>query len=375
MTSTNILITQYALPYSKIGSWTTLYNYYLKEWESHNIDVIIGPKSEDSSLMNIEYLKTDESFTDKILNKVWYKSKYLKVFKHLKTVIQPNGKYILQVIDNHGLIFPLVQFLENNNIRKQCYIQFFFHGYSPFFGNFEGGQFFTAIDEHVFLTNTGAKFYKQYYSIRPCAFSVLHNGVDSKLFFKVSKNEKLKLRKQFNVNSNTLVFIWCSQDRPKKGLDFILKVWKLLLKTNSNIELWVIGVDRAILGEKVKSFGRVPNVELPKYYQASDFYLFPTLWQEGFGLSLVEALKCGCYCVSSSEGGVPEVLNFGKYGKLIERSNFIEDWLEGIEEGINEYIANGYENPYFKQMPENVYDIKDWCSNMDKLINKVSVII
>ncbi len=53
--------------------------------------------------------------------------------------------------------------------------------------------------------------------------------------------------------------------------------------------LWVIGCEPKMPIEGVHYWGRIANEELPSYFQASDCYLFPTLWQEGFGLSLIEA--------------------------------------------------------------------------------------
>ena len=72
----------------------------------------------------------------------------------------------------------------------------------------------------------------------------------------------------------------------------------------------------------------------------SYFYLFSTLWQEGFGLSLLEALKCGDYCIASNMGAVSEVLNEGKYGKLIDCPHFVNSWVEAILESLDEYVNN-----------------------------------
>ena len=49
--------------------------------------------------------------------------------------------------------------------------------------------------------------------------------------------------------------------------------------------------------------------ELPKYYQASDLFVMPSITLEGFGLSTVEALACGVPVVGTSTGGTPEILN------------------------------------------------------------------
>jgi len=363
-----ILISQFPLPYNKIGSWPIMYNYYLTQ-KDHSIDIIIGPLPEHT-IEGISYLATDKTAVEKLGLKLNPEKRYKQIFKALIKAIKPNETYVIQLVDNHGLTVPLHNFLLEKNLRKQCYLQFFYHGFPPFYGNFESRSFFEALDEHVVLTYDSYKEHLKQYTILPCAFSVLHNGVNSKQFFRLLDKEKKALRKKFQIPQDNLIFIWCSQDRPKKGLDFILDVWKQLIKQHKNIELWVIGTNREIEVSKVKSLGRIPNQELAQYYQAANFYLYPTLCQEGFGLSLAEAVKCGCYAIASVNGGVPEVLNYGAYGKLITNPNFKDEWQTEIEKSIEEYKSNKNQNPYNNQIPDNLYGLDTWCTNMNDKINR-----
>lgn len=112
----------------------------------------------------------------------------------------------------------------------------------------------------------------------------------------------------------------------------------------------------------------MPNAELPKYYQISDFYLFSTLCKEGFGIVLAEALKCGCYCIASNQGGVPEVLDHGNYGKIIENPNFIDEWVEVIKESMMELEQNNGVNPFYREDYDKLYDLDDWCDKMNAKI-------
>lgn len=367
-----ILISQFPLPYDGIGSWTTMYNYYLLQ-HSHKIDIIIAPPSK-VKLDNVAYHTINYSFLDKVARKVTGNG-YLKIFKLLKHIIKPSEKYIIQIIDNHGLVLPLQVFLMKQQLRENCYLQFFYHGYPPFLGNFESRRFFEALDNHVVLTLDSYKEHQKGYTTLPCAFNVLHNGVNSTQFYTLNKNEKAALRTENGVADNTLIFIWCSQDRPKKGLDFILKVWKQLLLNHKNIELWVVGTTRKINAPQVKHIGRVPNNEIAKYYQLADFYVYPSLCHEGFGLTLVEALKSGCYCIASKNGGIPEVLQYGKYGKLIETPNILSNWTTEIERSMEEYRKNDRINPYVEIIPENLYDLNTWCNNMNAIIENDKYLI
>ncbi len=352
-----ILISQVPLPYSNIGSWTTLYRNYLQS--NHKIDYIVCIEPE-LKFENVEYSFVSNSISEKIEKKIT-KRPYLGYLRALKRILKSDEKYIIQIVDNFGIVKKLIRFLEKENKRDQCYIQFFYHGFPPFYGNFHGNWFFESIDEMILLNHDSYKAHKLAYTVLPTRFSVLHNGIDTSKFHKISFEEKQNLKRELGI-TNQKIFIWCSQDRPKKGLDLILDAWKRINKKDNDAILLVIGTNREIKTEGVLYLGKIPNNELPKYYQIGDCFLFPTLCHEGFGLSLIEALHCGCYCIASENGGVPEVLQYGKLGKLIENPNFIEEWVTAIETFLLE------KKVYESQIPANLYSMESWNNGMNKII-------
>jgi len=353
-----ILLSQSPLPSAKIGSWTTLYKNYLQD--SHKIDCIVCPKPNEL-FSGIAYSFTKFTFWHKLQRK-FLKRKNLEYFEALDKLIVPNEKYILQIVDNYGMVKPLRDYLVAKGIAKQCYIQFFYHGYSPYSQPNSTKDFYEIIDELVVLTNESYKQFKNNCNVLPSYFSVLNNGIDTQQFQKVTESEKNTLKQNLGFGDKK-VFIWCSQDRPKKGLHLILNAWKNSYKEDKNCVLIVIGCEPRDAMDGVIFLGRIPNDELPKYYQASDCYLFPTLWQEGFGLSLIEALHCGNYCIASAMGGVPEVLQYGKLGKLIENPHFVEEW----EMAINDFLEGKHE---LHQVSENLYSKENWNEEMNKIIGQ-----
>lgn len=340
-----------------------MYNYYLTE-TSHLIDVIICPEPKQK-LSTTEYRCIEDTLKQKLKKKI-YKDRYSEVIRQLDSVLESGGKCIIQLIDNHGLVEPVTNLIEEKGYRKNCYIQFFYHGFSPFYGNFKSRRFFESIDEHVLPTMDSYLEHKRYYSILPCRFSVQHNGIDRSRFTTLSENEKQELRQSMELKDEK-VFLWCSQDKPKKGLDFLLPIWKQFHKEHKDTVLWVIGATRDLDVEGVKFFGKVPNDEIHTYYQASDVYLFPTLCQEGFGLSLVEALSCGNLCIASANGGIPEVLNYGEYGILVNHPNFAQEWLQHMRESMNTNVDHKF------VLPEEKYTIASWSKNMNDKIEQAKL--
>jgi glycosyltransferase involved in cell wall biosynthesis len=383
-----ILISQVPLPYSKIGSWTTLYTNYLRN--KPQIDCIICEQP-DVLFEGIQYEIVPNTLFLKVQKKL-FRNPYLGYLRSLETAmnkfssyknekapdnyrddnqvlntfskekkIVDNEKYIIQIIDNFGIVKPLVAFLEKKGKRKQCYLQFFYHGFPPFYGNSQDRFFFKSIDEMVVLTHDSYLEHKKYYTVLPTRFSVLHNGIDTQTFFPLPKKEKRELQNSKGV-ANKKVFVWCSQDRPKKGLHILLDAWKSVYAVRQDIVLWVIGCEPKVPQDGVEYLGRIPNNELATFFQASDCYLFPTLWHEGFGLSLIEALHCGNYCIVSAIGGVPEVLQYGKLGKLIENPHFVSAWEEAILEFLDNPIPE-------ITIPTDLYSAKSWNIGMNTIIN------
>ena len=351
-----ILLSQVPLPYSKIGSWPTLYDNYLHG--SHQIDFIICPKT-DNNYDNVQYSFVDNGYIQKISSKITNK-RFSNFNKALKRIVKPNEKYIIQVVDNFKIILELEKFLIQNNLREQCYIQFFYHGFAPFLSKEKSDVFFHSINEMVVLTNDSYKKHLEYYNTTPVRFSVLHNGIDTFKFFKLSEDKKIEFREKNKIKAKN-IFIWCSQDRPKKGLDFILDVWKRVYLEANDMELLIIGTNRNLSIDGVRFLGRIPNNEIAEFYQLSDVYLFPSLCQEGFGLTLVEALHSGCYCIASKIGGIPEVLNYGEFGKLVDNPHFMQEWVEAIQF----YMKT---KPSFKKLPDEIYSKEVWCSGMNAII-------
>ena len=352
-----ILISQFPLPYAHTGSWTVMYFNYLKA--NHQIDYIIC-KEPQSRIETVKYEFLLPSMILKMKQK-FFKQPYLVYFDALKKIVKKNQKYIIQVVDNFGIIKPLQEFLLQNGLRQNCQIQFFYHGFPPFYENFRGRYFFESIDEMVLLTHDSYKAHKDYYTVLPTRFSVLHNGIDTSKFKKVTSEQKQILKEESGLQDKK-VFIWCSKDLPKKGLDFILDVWKKIHLHHKNTVLLVVGATRSSPVDGVRFLGKIPNQELPKLYQMADCYLFPSLCHEGFGLALLEALHSGCYCIASALGGIPEVLHYGKLGKLVINPHFQQEWEAAILEFLNQKEDTAIVIPNF------LYTAQSWNSGMNAII-------
>jgi len=106
---------------------------------------------------------------------------------------------------------------------------------------------------------------------------------------------------------------------PRMGLDVLIEATAIARRDAPEL-LLVIGGEgpqraaltaqaaRLGLAEQVRLAGRIPDEQLPAYYQAADLFVLPTQTLEGFGLVTLEAMACGAAVLATPNGGTREIL-------------------------------------------------------------------
>ena len=150
---------------------------------------------------------------------------------------------------------------------------------------------------------------------------VIPNFVDTELFTRMADT---KLRKTIAPNGEK-VLIHISNFRLVKRVTDVIRIFNLVLKkVPSKLVLVGDGPDRSScenlcrelgLGESVKFLGK--QAELVELLSAADLFLMPSQ-SESFGLSALEAMACEVPVISSSVGGLPELVVHGETGYIAE---------------------------------------------------------
>jgi glycosyltransferase involved in cell wall biosynthesis len=348
------------LPYEGIASHTEIYRKYLESSE-HQIDYIVCPEP-IKKFKNLTYAFYNPRISKfKTLNK---KLERKAIFSALKKIIKSDNKYIIKVIDDSGLLIHLNDIINTKFSSLNFYIIYFLHGHELNFSEKKMKAFNEIVNLNVYLTSLSYNFnLKNQNKLIPRA-KVIHNGIDTSRFKPINKKEKKIIKKEMGFTEESTIFLWCANSDPKKGIGLALSIFKKVKQNYPKAILLVIGIKEKIDQNGVVNIGRIPNTELPKYYQIADIYLFTSLWAEGFPLTLTEALKSGCYCIASNYGGVAEVLNFGKYGKLVKKPHFEDQWIKAIDEYFHNPIK-------FENIPEEKYSSDTWNCEMNKLLIEI----
>lgn len=146
---------------------------------------------------------------------------------------------------------------------------------------------------------------------------VIHNFVNTNRFSPLKKRPKKKLY-LLNVSNFT----------PSKGHKDLIQIAKILSNKNVDFKLILIGegplytkikneVEKFALKDKVSMLGRIENKNLPKYYNNSDVFLFPS-YRESFGVVIIESLACGTPVISYKNEGAREIIKNKDLGILVE---------------------------------------------------------
>jgi glycosyltransferase involved in cell wall biosynthesis len=146
--------------------------------------------------------------------------------------------------------------------------------------------------------------------------------------------------KKFYKLKNCPIVLYLGRLAPYKGLQFLIKAIPRVLREVPNTKFLVGGgmrydvadVSRLVKGLKVEEAvvftGYVSDRKVPELYAACDVFCYPSLW-EGFGLTPAEAQACGKPVVAFNNCAIPEIVENGRTGLLVERKN-----VEALAEAI-----------------------------------------
>jgi glycosyltransferase involved in cell wall biosynthesis len=142
----------------------------------------------------------------------------------------------------------------------------------------------------------------------------IHWGIDPAAF---------PYRAERRAQMRRLLFV--GQVLPHKGVHTLVEALALLDTTAAPATLTIAGdadnpyghelrrrVRELGLEEAVSFRGRVPRAEIVALYHDHDVLVFPSVWNEPFGITILEAMACGLSVVATGTGGSGEIVRDGE---------------------------------------------------------------
>lgn len=165
---------------------------------------------------------------------------------------------------------------------------------------------------------------------------------------------------------------------PKKGQDILIRAVSILINKQYNIELTFIGdgvsrkeLEKLAEDENISSIVRFLGLQNRNYIYSElckyDLFVQPSR-NEGFGLTVAEAIASGIPVLVSDIEGPMEIIEKGKYGFYFKNDN-IQNCANTIEFILNNIrTINSNDN---RQHIFELYDIKNTVEQYNKVYKKL----
>jgi len=161
--------------------------------------------------------------------------------------------------------------------------------------------------------------------------------------FRLPESGKNPVRKELDIGLDKTVFFTVRNLVPRMGIENLIEAFKQsnILREKGLLLIGGEGFLKVSLRDMVKDYGlegtvkllgRVSEEDLPRYYQAADFFVLPTRELEGFGLVILEAMACGTPVLGTPIGAIPETVGLFDKNLLFEgiRSENMKTKLEDV---------------------------------------------
>lgn len=172
------------------------------------------------------------------------------------------------------------------------------------------------VNAMIATSNEQFELYKKAYRINKNKISIVYNGIDSDFF----------RPKRIDKPESPRILLCIARFEKEKGIQNILRAMPLILR-QQDVRLWLIGdgyyknklkkiAKRLKLNDYVDFLGYVDFKKLPDYFNMCDIFVNPTNRQNGYDLTVIEAMACGRPVVTTNIGSYPTAIKSGEDGIL-----------------------------------------------------------
>lgn len=218
-------------------------------------------------------------------------------------------------------------------------------------------------DKIIFVSKAGRKSYIRNFNINVSKTTVVYNGIEIPNC-NISENNKDYYR-----------FTYIGRIEQIKGIHLLLDAMKKFSEHGYRVKLWIIGDGnyRTQLEKQAKKFNLDNYVkflgtkrDIGYYLSQTDIFIYPSVCEEVFGISIVEAMSYGVPCISNQVGGIPEIIENGVNGYISE-----EKTGDAIFNAIIN-VLDKYEDKTITEMKKNClltarkFSIENTISGLEK---------
>ncbi len=160
--------------------------------------------------------------------------------------------------------------------------------------------------------------------------SVVYNGCDHDTF-KSCGDKRTYLRKALNIPETAKLLVFVGDVSKEKGVCELIEAFRKVRNKKKDLHLVVIGTPHDAVSKifarmengmkrSVHMTGGLPHWQIPQYLSAADIFVLPS-HHEGLPNAVLEAMACGLPVIATAVGGIPEAVEEGKSGFLVNKQN------------------------------------------------------
>jgi spore coat protein SA len=214
-------------------------------------------------------------------------------------------------------------------------------------------------------------------------------GVQSKVMLREKRQEeRTRIRQKLGLKDSDVLFLFAGAIRPEKGVDYLARAFAKLSEENSNAHLAIAGgiklwiekgwlqgnaletteqevlntLAAAIARKRVFMLGMVQPSEIDAYYAAADIFVLPSMFQETFGLVLLEAFSAGLPVIAFRSGGIPELVENRGNGIVVDQGD-----EQGLYQSMRELLLDRDLRNRLGTAAESVPARYSWENTVDRV--------
>ncbi|WP_075558872.1 glycosyltransferase [Parabacteroides timonensis] len=216
-----------------------------------------------------------------------------------------------------------------------------------------------AVSKHSY--NDLIKIYK----INKNKISIINNALND--FYCEDEIKKTIIKKRMHINKDDILLLFVGRLDPIKGIDIMIKIFKIILDRYSNLHLLIVGegdFNKCLLNSfdiwtKVSFTGFLSKKNLFDLYTISDIGIVPSLHEE-FGYVAVEMMSFKIPIIVNDTTGLSEIVDDRINGFKVSVNSQKKTWGNLIEK-----ICFLIENPDLrKELGDKARNKFETCYNL-----------
>lgn len=167
---------------------------------------------------------------------------------------------------------------------------------------------------------------------------VLYNTVDLENISHLLDTQKEGVREKYHIPEDGIIVTYTGRLVPEKGALKLLEACRNS-KFGDCIYLMIAGTGelyekmQEYQSEHVHLLGNLPFEDVVSLLQQTDIFCLPTDFSEGFPTSVIEAVACQCYVITTTSGGSKELITGEEYGMIL-KENTVSQIVQAIDAAI-----------------------------------------